>query len=158
MGRVYKILLFVLIFSCDNNDDISSKWNNCISDYQNKSYDNCLIGLNKIIENHQNSEYAPKAIYMISEIYLNEYKEYQVAKDFLEDILEKYPQSATAKKALFTIAYVNANYIESYTESIEYYEKFLEKYPNDDLVPSVKYELDNLSLLQEKIDSLINVN
>ena len=57
---------------------------------------------------------------------------------------------------MFTLGYINANYIDSFTDAINYYNSFLLKYPNDDLIPSVEYELENLLIIQSKIDTLIN--
>ena len=56
----------------------------------------------------------------------------------------------------FLNIYINANYIDSYSDANYYYVEFIEKYPNDDLVPSVEYELDNLKPLLIKTESLIN--
>ena len=49
-----------------------------------------------------------------------------------------------AKKALFTKGYIYANYLDNYSKAAKAYELFIDTYPNDDLVPSVKYELDIL--------------
>ena len=157
----YKFLFFflIIIFSCSKSNEATLlTWQNSMKFYETKDYNNCLVALHSIIEDYPDSEYTPKAIYMISEIYLNEYNEYDIAQGFLKEILLNYPDTEIAKKALFTLAYINANYIESFSESIDYYSKFLEKYPDDSLIPSVEYELENLYIMQNKIDSLINLN
>jgi len=150
-------ILLILLISCENSNSLSANWNKCMELYGQNDYDNCIVCLNDIVENKSDPEYSAKAIYMISEIYLNEYKEYNISKSFLNQIIIDYSDTETAKKALFTIAYINANYLELFTESIRYYSEFLEKYPNDDLIPSVKYELENLNVIQNTIDSLINI-
>jgi len=67
-----------------------------------------------------------------------------------------YPDSDLAKRSLFTKAYINSNYIQSYTVAKELYNQFLSKYPDDDLVPSVKYELDELNKHSDTIKNLLN--
>ena len=122
-----------------------------MSYHDDKQYDDCLVYLNKIVDLFPSSSYAPEANYIISEIYLNEFKEFDISILYLDNILKKYPTDLIHKKALFTIGYINANYIESYSDAINYYNEFLKKYPNDDLIPSVNYELDNLKIIEEKI-------
>ena len=159
-NKIYflNFIILILFISCNNNDDLSNDWNKCMELYTENNFDNCIVCLNDFVENKSNSEYSAEAIYMISEIYLNEFKEYNISKSFLNQIISEYPDTETAKKALFTIAYINANYLELFTESIKFYSEFLKKYPDDDLIPSVKYELENLTVIQNTIDSLINVN
>ena len=86
---------------------------------------------------------------------MNEYKQYDISIFYLKLILDKYPDHDLSKKSLFTLGYINANYLEAYTRATYFYNKFLTTYPDDDLVPSVKYELDNLSDLNLKVESLL---
>ena len=58
----------------------------------------------------------------------------------------------------FMIGYINNNYINAYTDAINYYKLFIEKYPDDELIPSVEFELDGLDEIQIQIDSLINIS
>ena len=95
-------------------------------------------------------------MFLISEIYLNEYKNYDITVEFLNKILLDYPDSDLAKRSLFTKAYINSNYIQSFTDARELYNQFLEKYPNDDLVPSVEYELSELDKHNTTIQNLLN--
>ena len=55
------------------------------------------------------------------------------------------------------IAYVYNNYLDAYSDAINYYNLFKEKYPNDELIPSVEYELDGLKVFQSTIDSLNSI-
>jgi len=38
-----------------------------------------------------------------------------------------------------------------YTDAINYYKQFLKEYSNDELVPSVKYELEQINTIIERI-------
>ena len=49
------------------------------------------------------------------------------------------------------------NYLNAYSDAIITYKLFKEKYPNDELIPSVKFELDGLKDIQSTIDSLNSI-
>jgi len=131
-------------------------WNEAEFYYQNKDFDGSIITLNKII-NMQNvaEDLKVKSLFLISEIYLNEYKEYDISLSFLDKILNFHQNHNLHKRALFTKAYINANYLDAYTDAIILYDLFLENYPNDELASSVNYELEELNKFQEQIDKLI---
>ena len=52
------------------------------------------------------------------------------------------------------IGYVYNNYLDAYSDAIEYYHLFQANYPDDELMPSVEYELESLNNIQSTIDSL----
>ena len=52
------------------------------------------------------------------------------------------------------IAYIYNNYLNSFTKAIDNYNLFLNKYPDDELIPSVEYELEGLFNIEAIIDSL----
>jgi TolA-binding protein len=54
------------------------------------------------------------------------------------------------------ISYIYNNYLNSYSHAIHNYNLFLKNYPNDDLAPSVQYELKGLEKYKNQIDSLNN--
>ena len=55
------------------------------------------------------------------------------------------------------IAYIYNNYLGAYSDAINNYNQFLNKYPNDELIPSVMYELEGMIKIQEDIDSLNSI-
>ena len=153
--KIFLILFSLFIFSCKDNND-AKNWGKAQDFYNNNDFNRCLEELNNIVENSKNEIYVTKSLFLISEIYLNEYKNYDITVEFLNKILWDYPDSELAKRSLFTKAYINSNYIQSFTVAKELYNQFLEKYPNDDLVPSVKYELSELDKHNTTIQNLLN--
>ena len=151
---IYSLVLFVV--SCSGGKDDLNKWNNAQNLYNNDDFNSCLVELHSIVESSNSDEYITKSLFLISEIYLNEFKNYDITIEFLNEIIWNYPNSELAKRSLFTKAYINSNYIQSYTIAKELYNQILEKYPNDDLVPSVKYELEELNKHSETIQKLLN--
>ena len=75
----------------------------------------------------------------------------------IKKVVEKYPNHEVAKKSLFMIAYIYNNYLSSYTDAIDNYTLFINKYPNDELIPSVEYELEGLFEIEGIIDSLNSI-
>jgi len=152
------IILFVSLFafSCKVTDNTHKYYDEALNLHSNGEYDQCLVKLHLLVNTYPNSYYIPNAYYLISEIYLNEFKEYDISILYLNKVLNLFPEHELSKKCLFTLAYINANYIDSFTDAINLYNQFLLKYPNDDLIPSVKYELENLLVIKNKIDSLID--
>ena len=151
---IYTLVLFVV--SCNIGEDDLNKWNKAQDLYNNNDFNSCLVELHSIVESSKSDEYITKSLFLISEIYLNEFKNYDITIEFLNEIIWNYPNSELAKRSLFTKAYINSNYIQSYTIAKELYNQFLEKYPNDDLIPSVKYELEELEKHSETIQNLLN--
>ena len=151
------LIIAIILFSCKQNPnkDVVALWNEITILHNNNDFDDTLILLNRLIDDYSNSSYIPDAYYLISEIYINEHKEYSISIDYLLKLLDSYPDHNLAKKSLFTLGYINANYIDSYTDATTYYNLFLTKYPDDDLIPSVKYELKGLEKINDKINSLL---
>jgi len=69
-------------------------------------------------------------------------------------VVDLYPDHEVSKKSLFMIAYIFNNYLNAYSDAIITYKLFREKYPNDELIPSVEFELEGLKDIQSTIDSL----
>ena len=109
-----------------------------------KNYKDGILILNNIIASNSDSDLAAECIYIISEVYLNDFNEYEISTMFLKDIIENYSHTSIAKKSIFSLAYIYANYLHYYSNAIELYEKFKTIYPSDDLIPSIDYELDVL--------------
>ena len=148
---------FIFLLSCNSTNQQDILWSNAQESYSSKDFNNCLVNLNLIIiDDNYNGELKAKALFLASEIYLNEFKENDIAISFLDRIIDNYPKHPMAKRSLFTKAYINANYIESYTVAVSLYNKFLNMYPNDDLISSVKYELAELEKHESTISNLIN--
>ena len=76
---------------------------------------------------------------------------YIQAVNYFKLILEEDVSSEYRKKALFMTAYIYNNNLNMYTDAINYYKTFLNDYKNDELISSVKYELDQIKTIVAKI-------
>ncbi len=125
---------------------------------ENKIYNQGIAKLNFIIENSSNYNLVADSKYLISEIYLNDFNNYDLAILYLEDIINNFSESEISKKALFSLSYIYANYLDYYSDAIELYNRFMTLYPNDELITSVKYELEILNTYKKTIDELIQTS
>jgi hypothetical protein len=96
-----------------------------------KNYKDGILILNNIIESNSDSDLVAECIYIISEVYLNDFNEYEISTMFLKDIIENYSHTSIAKKSIFSLAYIYANYLHYYTDAIELYERFKNTYPSE---------------------------
>ena len=144
-----------MFVGCNNVNDNSS-WIKAKDYYNNKQYNECAVELTSIINNNKLEDIAPDALFLLSEIYLNEYQEYHITIDYLDQIINRFPNNELAKRSLFTKAYIYANYLDQFTDATILYNDFLIKYPKDELVGSVKYELEELYKYSDTIKSIID--
>ena len=151
------LILSILFVGCNQSANERS-WSNANNYYLNKDYNKCVVELTSILNNNNSNILVPESLFLLSEIYMNEFEEYYIGIDYLDEIINDYPDNKLSKRALFTKAYVFANYLDMYTDAINLYEKFLNLYRHDELVSSVEYELKELYKYSQKIDELLKSN
>ena len=153
------MLIVICIVSCggDSNKNASELWD----DGQKYRSENKLkesISSYKIIqEKYPSDDLAAAAQFQVADIYLNDVKDFEYAVKEFQKVVDNYPNQQVAKKSLFMIGYIYNNYLDAYTDAIITYKLFAEKYPTDELMPSVKYELDGLNNIKSTIDSLNSI-
>ena len=113
-------------------------------DILSKNYQSAITQLKTFIKHSSNNNEIAFAEYLIAEVYLNDFKNYEYSVELLKNIINNYKGTEIYKKSLFTLSYIYANHLNYFTDAIYYYENFLKLFPNDDLIPSVKYELASL--------------
>jgi len=110
-----------------------------------------------ILEKYPSDDFAAKAQFQIADIYLNDVKDFDFAIKEFQKVIAQYPHHDVSKKSFFMVAYIYNNYLNAYSDAIIYYNLFKERYPDDELIPSVEYELDGLKNIQSTIDSLNSI-
>ena len=145
---------FIIFLSCSNNKTAEQLWKDG-NDYRvNGELKESITALKSIIDKYPNNELSAKAQFQIADIYLNDTKNYEFSIKEFKKVVNNYPESDMSKKSLFMIGYIFNNYMSAYSDAIIYYNLFKEKYPNDELIPSVEYELEGLKKIQSEIDTL----
>ena len=157
--KFLSILFTILFIACSSTNIESAEklWDTAIEFRQKNDLRSSITSFKSIIQNYPNSEFSSKAQFQIADIYLNDVKDYPFAITEFETLISNHPEATLAKKSAFMIAYVYSNYLDEYSMAMEKYKLFLEKYPNDELVPSVEFELEGLRKYQPTIDSLNNL-
>lgn len=124
----YKEQLFVL----GEKFELDAKFEDAVTAYQ------------KLTEKFGDSEKADFAQYKMALIYSNNLSNFNESIVSHKKLIEKYPSSKYAVQSLFMIGFIYANNLNDLDKAREYYKKFLKKYPENELVNSVKWELDHL--------------
>ena len=179
MSRDYSKGMFMWIYKYDINEDIYFQIDNNdgfndinvkmipLSDFDPfsavkeslllKDYTKAITLLEEVTNKYPGKEVAAEAQFMIAEIYLNDFKEYEMASEYYHNIVQDYSKSFNSvKKSMFTLGYIYANYLDYYSDAIATYKSFKNTYPYDPLLPSIDYELEILSSVDKTIEALLN--
>jgi outer membrane protein assembly factor BamD len=153
------ILITILFIGCSGGkvESADELWVTAVEFRESDDLRSSITNFKDIVQNYPKSAFASKAQFQIADIYLNDVKDYRFSIQEFETLITNYPGAILAKKSTFMVAYIYSNYLDEYSKAIEKYELFLDRYPNDELVPSVEFELKNLNKYQSTIDSLNNL-
>jgi TolA-binding protein len=80
-------------------------------------------------------------MYQKALVHANALQEYDIAVSGLNEVLDKFPENRVASRSQFMIGFIYANSVGDTAKAGEAYRVFLKKYPNDELRPSVEWEL-----------------
>ena len=149
--------MFSIFISCNKDIDNSKEiWLSAKESYIKNDFDSTVVLLSSILDKFPASYYSAESMYLLHEIYLNEYQQYDIALLYLSKIINNFPDHELSKKSLFTIGYIYSNHLSSYSDAYIAYDAFIKQYPNDALVPSAQYEIDGLKPYLDDIQNLLN--
>ena len=154
---------FVFSLELSDHNNIKEHYDLAIKSRENGNSENCLQLLSQIEDYHIESNY------IIAEIYLNEIKNPNIALDYYNQVMKKVENSSLDgnrtekninlyRKSLFMVSYIYSNYLGMYSTAYKSYETFLEEFPNDELIESVKYEIELLKPLEDSKKQIIRRN
>ncbi len=146
---MYKILFTMIALfvfeSCSNSEDYNKMYENALLHMEKKEFRECNSLLNDIIASSDaNQELKHESIFKLGEIY-NFLKNYNESISYFTKLLNLEIDNPLRKNSLFMIAYIQNNKLDMYSESVSTYNKFKIDYPDDDLIPSVDYELEQIN-------------
>jgi len=144
----------------------TAKWKEVI--YDKKTYENLYLDaislkedsdfmnsnklLHYIIDTPNASDAIKlKAKFMRSQLFYD-LTLYEESVDYFKILLKEDKSNDLRKKSLFMVAYIYNNNLDMYTDALNYYNKFLVEYKDDELIPSVKFEIDQISEILKRID------
>ena len=149
---IYYLLLIICFFFFSCGQSFEKKYEKAVEYRENKNYRESNIILHDIINSNDSSEDLKfKAYFLLADIYLNlEY--YKESIESYKSILSASIDNPLRKKSLFMIGYIYNNNLDMYSHAKKYYNLFRSDYPNNELIPSVDYELDQINELINKIN------
>ena len=106
-----------------------------------KEFNASVEALNYIVKNYADLEIAPKAQYLIGDIFMNDLKDFNEAITYYKDVVTNFTGSREEPHAQFMIGYIYANVKNDSANALKEYNVFLEKYPDHELAPSVQFEI-----------------
>lgn len=144
----------------------TAKWKEVI--YDKKTYENLYLDaislkedsdfmnsnklLHYIIDTPNASDTIKlKAKFMRSQLFYD-LTLYEESVDYFKILLKEDKSNDLRKKSLFMVAYIYNNNLDMYTDALNYYNKFLVEYKDDELIPSVKFEIDQISEILKRIE------
>ncbi|MCA9734175.1 MAG: tetratricopeptide repeat protein [Deferribacteres bacterium] len=98
------------------------------------------------IKHYPESESTPNFTSKLADLYILAHKDYHHAIEIHNQVIKKYPGSKLEVRSQFMIGYIYANELGELENARTAYTEFLRKFPNDELAPSVKWEIDNLGV------------
>ncbi len=110
--------------------------------------------LEYLVLDFSSDEIAPKAQYLIGDIYNNDLRDFDKAISAYREVITNYQGSVQEPHAQFMVAYIYANVLNNIEKAQKEYQIFLDKYPGHELIPSVKFEMDYLGKDVNEIPTL----
>jgi len=111
-----------------------------------KEIQKSITTLNYLITNYHDDKLAPKAQYLIGDIYMNDLRDFQNAIDSYMKVVYDFAGTGQDAHAQFMVGYIYANVLNDNEKAKEAYSTFLKNYPRHELVPSVRFELEYLGM------------
>ena len=156
--RSISLLLLLLFMVCGVKKTAEELWSSSKRELQVRQYHRAIKALETLVDAYPEHPLAPRAQFQIGDIYLNNTDDLPSSMAAFQETAARYPETDEGVKALFMIGFVNANHLGNYDAAREAYTDFLDRYPNHELIPSVKFEMENLGKAVEDIDALKSVS
>lgn len=157
MRGIY-VSLTLLIVACGVSKTAEELWQASEKEVNAKKYHKAIKSLRTLVATYPDHPLAPRAQFQIGDMYMNNVDDIPGSLEEYRTTTKLYPNSDEGVKALFMVGFVNANHLEDYEAAKRAYIEFLHRYPNHELIPSVRFELENLGKPVEEIDELRGIS
>lgn len=153
LRTIYLSVLLIFV-ACGVRQTAEELWSTSEKELNVRQYRKAIKALKTLVEAYPEHSLAPQAQFRIGDIYMNNTNDIHKSLGAYQETNTRYPETDEGVKSLFMIGFVNANHLENYEAARQAYVDFLNRYPNHELIPSVKFELENLGKPVEEIDAL----
>ena len=157
-SHIYRFCVFFFISACGSskgeNTELQESYNIAVELKDEKK----IMESNKLFHEIIESPYVTddlkiKSIFMISQIFYD-LQNYTLSIEYFKKILDADKLNDLRKKSLFMIGYTYNNHLDMYTDAITYYNQFIAEYKDDELIPSVKFELQQINEILDNIETV----
>ena len=100
-----------------------------------------LVLLQKVVSKYSDHEKAPKAQYLIAEIYYRDMRDFSKAIEQYGILRTQYPETKQVPFSLFMQGFIYANMLLDFNQARKHYTEFLDRYADHELAQSVTFEL-----------------
>ena len=139
--RHYIFLSLFLIGSCGIFKSAEDLYSEAEKKRNNGEPKLALSFLEKVVNKYTDHELAPKAQYLIGEIYYRDLGDFSKAIEEYDKIQINYPNAKQVPFSLFMQGFIYANMLSDFKQARNHYKDFLDLYNNHELAQSVKFEL-----------------
>ena len=157
MKRTITACLALVLISCGGSQSAEELWSRAENDIAARRHEGAVKALNTLVRRYPDHSLASRAQFRIGDLYLNNTNDIPSALAALRSTIDNYPETDDGVKALFMMGFVYANHLGEFDAAQQAYQEFLDSYPNHELIPSVKFELENMGKKVEDIDILKDV-
>lgn len=97
-----------------------------------------------LIDKYPNSTHISEALWKSASIYSNDLKDFLSAVKYYKAFASRFPDHRDAPTALFLTGFIYNNELKDIDSARVYYTEFMRRYPANEMITSVKFELDHL--------------
>lgn len=138
------VMFSLIIVGCGSKKTADELYSAAELERNAKNIKVSLEYLENLIKYYPEHTLASKAQYLIGDIYMNDLRDFNNAINAYQKVADNFSGSANEAQALFMVGYVQANILSDFENAKISYNKFLEKFPDHELVPSVRFEIENM--------------
>jgi len=148
----FLILLFVI--SCGQKKTKEQLYAEAKRYERNEQFEEAIKTFEELVKGYPEAANVDSVLFWIGQIYSNSLTDFNSSVKTHARLIEQCPESRLAAQSLFMIGYHYANNIGNLDSAKVYYQEFIDKYPDNELVNSVKWELEHLGQDINEIDFL----
>lgn len=156
--RFIVVMLFSFLFTFCGGKSDKDLFESGMTLITEKKYDEAIVMFDNLLEENNQSELAPKALFESAKLYqgqviknLSGRQSLLKSVELYKKIFDNYPSSAEAENSLFMAGFILANELNDLEAAKKNYELYIERYPEGQLADDAKVELQNLGKTPEEI-------
>ena len=155
--KIGPLVALIILAACGASHTPEELWQMAENNLEKQDFKHAIKALKTLVAAYPDDALAPQAQFRLGDIYMNNTHDLAKSLKAYQRTAEQYVGTGEGIKALFMIGFVNANYLNQMDAARKAYESFLHQYPDDELAPSVKFELENLGKSIDQIEELKGV-